>query len=31
MGDLPPIVQKYGIDTGNFKTGIAAMNRELSP
>ena len=29
MGDLPPIVQKYGIDTGNFKTGIAAMNWEL--
>jgi len=29
MSDLPPIVQKYGVDTTDFKTGVAAMNREL--
>jgi hypothetical protein len=29
MGDLPPITQKYGVDTTDFKTGIAAMSREL--
>jgi phage-related minor tail protein len=29
MSDLPPINQKYGVDTTDFKAGMAAMNREL--
>jgi hypothetical protein len=29
MSDLPPITQKYGVDTTDFKAGIAAMNREI--
>lgn len=29
MPELPPINQRYGIDTTDFKTGMAAMNRAI--
>ena len=29
MGDLPPINQKYGVDSSDFKAGLTAMSREL--
>jgi phage-related protein len=29
MSDLPPISQKVGMDTTEFKTGIAALSREI--
>jgi uncharacterized protein YoxC len=29
MSDLPPINQKYTVDTTDFKTGLASINREM--